>query len=881
MLSIYRKEINSFFSSLVGYIVIGVFLLSLGWVMWIYPGTSILENEFATLDQLFIGAPLIFSFIIPALTMRSFAEEHQVGTLEFLATKPLSDLGIVFGKFLACMTLVVLMLIPTLIYFYSVHHLGAPVGNIDAGGVIGSYIGLLFLSGAFVSIGLLCSSLTRNIIVSLVLGIFACFFFYWGFDLISELPAYFGKGDTFIQMLGFDFHYNSLRRGVLDTRDMLYFISMIGIFLSLTLISFNSRNWYQFRAKVEGEKSRKLPKSKLSIVETLIGVSIPVLVSGIFFNQLGLFSSLVLLMLLSLISFSLVFAFKGRGTIVFHTLIQPLVTILIFILIAVLGSFIFTKFDLTDDKRFTLTDPSIDILENVDEVLDISVLLEGDLPANYTRLQKATQELLDDFRSYNGSINYSFQNPTEGSIDEVKKNVEALGKQGVEPISIEIPGVDSRELKYIYPYAQINYKGRSSKINLLEPLEPWMNEQNILNKSVNLLEYKFINAIQKLESNYRPVITYTIGHGELQPLQFADLRKTLSSYYDVGGLHLDSLVVIDQNVDVLLIPKPRLPFSDKDLFKIDQYVMNGGKVIWAVDVMDMNIDSLASKGGASYISGEMPSAEGIGNLLFKYGIRVRPSNFVFDVESSRIPLQTGVQGNKPKFDMFPWFYNPIVSPKSEHPIVKGLDRINLFFPTVIDTSVGVRTDLRKEVLLSSSTYSRIRPNTHRFSFDEVNIDPKRLEFDSPEQPLAVLLEGEFPSAYRNRVSQNMSNTLKEIGSEFKEQSVDTKMIVISDGDILKNLVNLRTKEYSPLGYSKYENYTFANKDFMLNCIEYLMQDRGVLDARSKVVELRLLDKVKAQAGKDRWQFANIGIPLLVLLIFGLLFTFIRSKKYTS
>ncbi|MFT5166094.1 MAG: ABC-2 type transport system permease protein [Saprospiraceae bacterium] len=871
MLSIYIKEINSFFSSLVGYIVIGVFLLTLGWIMWIYPDTSILENEFATLDQLFIGAPLILSFIIPAITMRSFAEEHQIGTIELLTTKPLFDIEIILGKFLACMTLVVLMLVPTLIYFYSVYQLGSPVGNIDTGGVIGSYIGLLFLSGGFVAIGLFCSSLTKNIIVSLILGIFACIFFYWGLDLISQLPIYFGKGDTLIQMLGIDYHYISVRRGLLDTRDLLYFIAIIGIFLNLTLISFNSRKWW----------IQQIGDRKGKIIEIIIGLVPVLLITGLFFNSIGLAAALIIGGLLGLLSYTLTRTFNNKNASTFHALIQPMLAIPIFLFIGILGNFIFTKFDLTDDNRYTLTDPSIKILEEVDEVMDITVLMDGDLPADYKRLQNATREMLDDFRSYSSWIEYSFENPTEGTIEEVQSNIEALDKQGIKPISIQIPGVDSREVKFIFPYAIINYKGRTSTINLLQARLPGMTERGVLSKSVNLLEFKFMNALQKMESSYRPVITYTVGHGELDPLQFADLRKSLFTYYDMGGLNLDSLSVIDPKLDILMIVKPRLPFSEKDLFKIDQYVMNGGKVIWALDVMDITVDSIAVQRGLPYIAGELPSAEGISNLLFKYGLRIRPSNFIFDVESSRIPLQTGVQGNTPKFELFPWYYHPIISSKSNHPIVKGLDRINMFFPTIIDTAVGVRTHLKKEVLLSSSAYTRIRPNTHRFSFNEVNVDTKKLEFTDKEQPVAVLLEGVIPSAFRNRVSAAMSETLKEIGSEYKEESLATKMIVISDGDILKNLVDTKTNQYSPLGFNKYENYTFANKDFMMNCIEYLMDDKDVLESRSKEIELRLLDKVSAQKDKSFWRFLNNGIPLVLLVLSGLIYTFIRRKRYAT
>jgi ABC-2 type transport system permease protein len=870
MLSIFRKEINTFFSSLVGYIVIGVFLMTLGWIMWVYPETSILENEFATLDQLFIGAPLILSFIIPAITMRSFAEEHQIGTIELLTTKPLRDISIIGGKFLASLVLVVLMLLPTLIYYYSVYQLGSPVGNIDTGGVVGSYVGLLFLSSAFIGIGLLCSSLTKNIIVSLILGIFSCLFFYWGFDLISQLPIYFGKGDALIQALGIEYHYNSLRRGLLDSRDLLYFLAFIGVFLSATLITFNSRKWL-----VKNDQERKG-----SYLELLAGFAPPILGVVLFSSSVGTAAALIIGALVGGLVFSLTRAFRNRNASTFHSLLQPLLTIPIFLFLGVLGNFIFTTFDLTDDNRFTLTDPTIKIVEEVDEVMDITVFLGGELPADYQRLRNSVEELLDDLRSYSGYIDYRYENPTKGTKEEVDQNIQALGKQNILPVQIQIPGMDSRELKYIFPYAIINYKGRDITINLLESMTPGMNERSILSKSVNLLEFKFANAIQKLEASYRPVVTYLTGHNELEPIQFADLRKTLYNFYDMGALNLDSLVMIDPEVKVLIVPKPRTAFSERDLFKIDQYVMNGGKVLWAIDVMDMTIDSIANRGGAPYISSELPSIEKIGNLLFKYGLRVRPSNFVFDVESSRIPLQTGVQGNQPKFELFPWYYYPLVSAKVDHPIVKGLDRVNMEFPTVIDTSVGVRTELTKTVLLSSSKNSRVRPNTHRFSFEEVAIDPKQMDFNAPEQPVAVLLEGVFPSAYRNRVTESMAEGLRKIGSEFKEQSVPTSMIVIADGDVMRNNVDPRTNYFDPLGFNKFENYLFANKDFMLNCIEYLMDGKGVLEARSKVIELRLLDTVKAQKEETFWQLLNIVVPLVLLAIFGLIFRFVRRRRFT-
>ena len=243
MLSVFQKEINAFFSSILGYIVIGVFLVIMGLVMWVFPESSILEYNYATLDQLFNIAPLIFMFLIPAITMRSFAEEQQNGTIELLSTKPILEMEIILGKFFANLVLLIFALLPTLIYYYTVHELGSPKGNLDSGAILGSYIGLLLLGACFVSIGLFASSLTNNQIVSFILATFLCFFFYWVFDFLSLLPIFVGKIDDVVQMIGINFHYVSISRGVIDTRDVIYFLSLIAVFLMMTQISLERRKW--------------------------------------------------------------------------------------------------------------------------------------------------------------------------------------------------------------------------------------------------------------------------------------------------------------------------------------------------------------------------------------------------------------------------------------------------------------------------------------------------------------------------------------------------------------------------------------------------------------------------------------------------------------
>ncbi|MFZ4544047.1 MAG: gliding motility-associated ABC transporter permease subunit GldF [Saprospiraceae bacterium] len=243
MLSIYKKEINSFFSSLIGYIVIGVFLIYLSLMIWVLPDTSIFEYSYATLDQLFDLSPLIFMFLVPAITMRTFAEEKQSGTIELLVTRPLTDLQIILGKFFACVTLLIFALIPTLIYYITIYTLGSPVGNIDSGATWGSYIGLILLGAGFVSMGIFSSSLTRNQIVAFIIAIFLCFVFYWLFDMVSKAPLFVGKIDDIIQMFGIESHYRSISRGVVDSRDVIYFLSVITFFIAATKVSLESRKW--------------------------------------------------------------------------------------------------------------------------------------------------------------------------------------------------------------------------------------------------------------------------------------------------------------------------------------------------------------------------------------------------------------------------------------------------------------------------------------------------------------------------------------------------------------------------------------------------------------------------------------------------------------
>ncbi len=554
-----------------------------------------------------------------------------------------------------------------------------------------------------------------------------------------------------------------------------------------------------------------------------------------------------------------------------QSIIQLLLFIGIIVFLNILGNFFFAKFDLTEEKRFTLTEPTRQLLEETDDVVFIKVLLDGDLPAGIKRLQTATKEMLDDFRSYSGYIEYEFVDPSTGTIEEINARRTELGKDGILPKNIRIKGTgDAREI-LVYTYAILTYKGRSIPLNLVDKEGGVLSDQ-IINNSISLLEFNFANAIQKLKNPRKPIIAFTTGHGELTELQTRDIRQTLRSYYDVGTFSLDSTYAIPQEVKVLIVAKPQQAFSEKDKFQIDQYVMNGGNVIWLIDNLQVNLDSLYGRPNFVPMDYEL----NLEDQLFKYGARIQP-NLVLDLQCSKIPLIVDAKGTQ---DLFDWYYHPVVTPDSKHPIVKNMDAINLLFPSRIDT-IKTKTPIQKTVLLHSSDNAREQFSPVRLNFEILRYAPDPSKFDKKDIPFAVLLEGIFPSLYENRVSQEMNATLQQINQPYKAQSEPTKMLVVSDGDIIKNLINPETEDIKPLGFDRYSGYTFANKAFLINTIENMIDDRGIIEARSKDVKLRLLNVAKAKAEQTKWQLINLLIPILFLIGFGLLYNFIRKKRFAS
>ena len=535
---------------------------------------------------------------------------------------------------------------------------------------------------------------------------------------------------------------------------------------------------------------------------------------------------------------------------------------------------LYGRLDLTEEKRFTLTEGTRDLLRDLDEVVYVQVLLEGEMPASFKRLRLATREILEDFRARSTRIEFSFENITEGDPEEVNQRTQELAQVGIVPRQIRVQeGTEFRQ-QLIYPVAVVNYKGRSLPVNLLENDNPTLDDEIDLNNSVALLEYKLANAIEKLQNPLKRNVLFTTGHGELGPRQTADLEASLNSYYNTGRLLLDSLTAIREGVDALIIAKPTRPFSERDKFKIDQYVMNGGKVLWLIDPLRIDLDSLS--GRKDYVP--VPYELELDDLLFRYGIRLEP-NLVLDLQNTRIPLATGMTGDGPQLERFPYPYHVVTTFNGTHPVIKGLGPVNLFYPATLDTTVRAKYPLTKTVLVESTENTRLQYAPVRMNFEFLRYGLDEAKFNSGVQPMGMLLEGTFSSLYENRVTDDMMAGLDSLGQPFRAQSPPSAMLVIADGDVAENPVGGPNQEIRPLGYNPFEQYTFANKDLLMNAVEYMLDEGGIIEARGKEVRLRLLNTAKAKREKTTWQFVNIALPLVFLGLVGAGYTYWRRRRY--
>lgn len=555
--------------------------------------------------------------------------------------------------------------------------------------------------------------------------------------------------------------------------------------------------------------------------------------------------------------------------------LQLLIVVAIVLAINVIASFLYTDYDLTDDQRFTLSESTKSVVAAPDDNITIKILLDGEFPAGFKRLQSSVKDLMDKLRDINPNIIYEFEDPTEGSPRVVEQRQKILIEEKIIPVSLSYSDGTQLVQKAVFPFAIVTYKAKKYVINLLEEQKPGDDEDVILNKSVALLEYKFANAFQKLQAKRAKNVLFTQSNEEWDESQTFRLESEIRRFHKVGRIYLDSLMKLDSTIDLLIVAGPKTPISIQNQFKIDQYVMNGGKVLWLLDKFHISLDSISKN--KFYIPTDTDS--GVDDLLFKYGARIMP-DLIMDLECSYIPQVIGMAGDKPQTKLFPWFYHISAATTPVHPIVKNVDRINMFFPSTIDT-IKTDADIKKTILLTSSKYSRSQLQPMRLTFEILKTAPDPTKFTGGQRNLAVLLEGKFESFFKNRLTADVQANLEQMGVDFLAESKPTKQIVISDSDFAKNLVNSANGQTEDIGYNKWERkYYKGNKDFTINIIEYMLDDGSILESRSKEIKLRLLDAVKTKEEKTKWQFINVGLPVVFLAMFGLLYHYIRRRRFT-
>lgn len=781
MFSLYKKELTPFFGNTLGYIVISIFIIFCVLYLFFFESDfNILNDEIASLDHFFTLAPWALIFMIPALTMRSFAEEKQLGTIELLFTYPLSKNKIILAKYGAVLTVTFLALILTLCFSFSIQQLIYLDQSLDQGILFSSYIGLIFLSASFSIIGIFISSLVKNNVTAYLISVFSCFFLYFGFTNLASYNL-FGSNDYIVDQLGFFYHYSTFIKGIISFKSILYFTSIILFFLSATYFSLKTSN-------------------------------------------------------------------KKYGLLFF-----PL-------LILIVLFFDFGRFDITQDQRYTLTEITKKTAQKIQQPVKFEVYLEGDFPSDLRMFNNEIRRHLQELQNINSKIEFQFIDPF--SDQQITKE---LSDQQIKPITKRIKTDKGTQEFYIYPYAKVIYQN----LQLILPLVKNINLP--LENSVENLEFNFTKALSEITKNTKKKIGLLIHHNEFNPKTHQLFYTVLNNKYDIKPFIPKSKDILTSeeakklnHFDALLIIDPQNTFSDTDREAVDQFIMNGGKTLWLIDGVDLKLDSLYKRGKSTVIGKDL----GLTQLLFRYGIRVNP-NLIRDFsQNAPISLITDEYNGKPVFTDFDWHYNPTSNyAPSKHPIVENIAPVRFEFVSTIDT-LNV-PHIKKEVLLATSETTAVQGTLSEVNLNAVELEPNLSEFTKKNQIMAVLLEGKFTSAFKNRVHS--------FDFDYKDQSIENKLIVVSDGDIAKNA---STKEATVIGGDR-SGFPYGNEDFLVNSIEYLLDDDRIFLLKNKAFDIQYLDPKKIQETKYFWKWANLFIPLFILWMLCGIILKIRIYKYSK
>lgn len=568
--------------------------------------------------------------------------------------------------------------------------------------------------------------------------------------------------------------------------------------------------------------------------------------------------------------------------------LQLLIGIGFVVAVNLIGHFLFYRLDLTAEKRYSLSPVTRKVLKDLDDVVYFKIYLEGEFPAGFTRLRNETREMLNQFKAYSPNIEYEFIDPSaSGDANARDALYRQLVQSGLNPTELQVNEKSGLTQKFIFPGAIVSYKSSEVPVQLLGA-QQGQDPALVLNNSVEGLEFNLVNAIKKLTSSSKPQIAFLQGQGELSPLLTAGAQQALSEYYGVERIQINgqlnalqtrrpmgkdsSEFKITNKYAAIIVAKPDSLFGkdERDKFILDQYIMRGGKVLWLVDGVKAEMDSLAMKPETVGLSNEV----NLTDMLFNYGARIN-NNLIIDLNALPVPIVVDNQGTQ---KYYPWLFFPLLTPTSQHPIVRNLNAIKTEFVSSLDTTDA--PGIRKTILLASSQYSRLLSTPVMIKLAYLRQQPNPKAFNMPYQPVALLLEGEFVSLFLNRVPAEIASA-PQVG--FVEKSQPTAMIVVSDGDVIKNQLAPGETGASPLplGYDRHTRQQFGNNDFILNCVSYLVEGPDLLSLRSRKVTLRELDKPRVEENRLQWQLLNTLVPVALVALFGLGMAWYRKRKYAG
>ncbi|SHJ73636.1 gliding-associated putative ABC transporter substrate-binding component GldG [Reichenbachiella agariperforans] len=550
-------------------------------------------------------------------------------------------------------------------------------------------------------------------------------------------------------------------------------------------------------------------------------------------------------------------------------ILQFLIGVMVLVIINQLVDRFPIRIDLTEEKRYSISDASKEVLESLQEPVYVEVFLEGEMPAGFKRLQKAIRETLDQLEYYSDDqVVYTFKDPSAALSTKARNEYfRSLMQRGLQPTNLNYTRDGNKTEKLIFPGAIVSYYGKEIPVLLLKGNQGASAEEQ-LNQSIEGIEYELVSAIRNLSTDVKKNVGLILGHQEPDSLNLAGLTGALSEKYNVFKVDLPSRTADLSVYDAVILPKPTTLFSAQEKYLLDQYIMQGGKALLFLDALRVNMDSASGEGTYAF-----PYELGLDDMLFKYGVRIN-RNFVQDIFSGEFPIVAGMTGDQPQIRMLPWPFFPNINTFGDHPITKNLDVIQMKFVSTIDT---VKADgVTKTPLLMTSQYSMVSSTPVKVAFNELQKNLKPERFTAGSQVTSYLLKGNFTSLYKNRILPDGVDKTK-----FKENGEEAVILVCADGDMIRNEFDLQSGEPLELGLSPYNQQKFANADFVLNTLDYMLNEEGVITSKAKEISIRPLDKVKVANEKLWWQLFNLVLPIVLLVTYGVVRVYLRKRKYAK